>query len=40
MLRIDGQLRDPAVVEQLTRYALARLWSSIAASVPASTKPT
>lgn len=30
MLRIDGQLRDPAVVEQLTRYAIERLWSSIA----------
>jgi AcrR family transcriptional regulator len=29
MLGIDGQLREPGAVEELARYALARLWTGI-----------
>jgi hypothetical protein len=31
MFAIDGQLRDPAIVDELARYAIERLRSGIAA---------
>jgi AcrR family transcriptional regulator len=32
MLAINGQLREPGAVDELTRYALERLWTGIAAA--------
>jgi AcrR family transcriptional regulator len=37
MFAIDGQLRDPAMADELARYAIERLWIGIAAGEASST---
>jgi AcrR family transcriptional regulator len=37
MLAIDGQLREPGAVEELTRYSIARLRTGISIDTPART---